>query len=71
MTILDSEGDTRISWSRRNPDEVEGARRHFNTLRGKNYLAFRTEGREGRGTQLDEFDPAIENILMVPPSVGG
>jgi hypothetical protein len=72
MAVLSGAGDSKITWSARRPDEVAAARAHFRELRGKRYLAFKTEGREGRkGSQIDEFDPELENILMVPPSVGG
>ena len=72
MHVLDSSGYTKIMWNRNERDEVRAAREHFNLLRGKHYLAFRAEGSEGRrGTQIDEFDPDIERIIMVPRSVGG
>ena len=70
--ILDSGGDTKIMWDRDNRDEVNTAREHFRELRKKHYLAFKAEGSEGRrGSQIDEFDPDLERIIMVPRSVGG
>jgi non-homologous end joining protein Ku len=72
MHILNSSGDTKIMWDRRNRDEVRAARDHFNELRAKHYLAFRAEGSEmRRGTQVDEFDSEAEKLIMVPRSVGG
>lgn len=72
MLVLNSRGDTKIMWDRRNAEEVRAAREHFRELLGKHYLAFRAEGREGtRGEQIREFDPDIERIIMVPRSVGG
>ena len=72
MHVLDSGGDTKIMWDRDNRDEVNSAREHFKELRKKQYLAFKAEGREGtRGSQITEFDPDLERIIMVPRSVGG
>jgi hypothetical protein len=72
MHVLDSGGDTKIMWNADNHDEVQAAKAHFKLLREKHYLAFKAEGREGtRGTQINEFDPDLERIIMVPRSVGG
>lgn len=72
LHVLDSGGDTRIMWNRDNRDEVAAAKQHFRDLRAKHYLAFKAEGREGtRGTQINDFDPDLERIIMVPRSVGG
>lgn len=71
MHVMDGGGDTQIRWSTSNPEEVRAAREHFNTLRGKRHLGFRMSADGTRGTQLDDFDPHAERILMVPPSVGG
>lgn len=72
MHVLDAGGDTRIMWDSDNEEEVKAAREHFRELRKKHYLAFKAEGREGlRGSQIDDFDPNLERIIMVPRSVGG
>lgn len=72
MNVLTGAGDTKIIWDSAHREEVESARRHFDELIGKRYLAFKAEGREGsKGEQIRKFDPALERIIMVPPSVGG
>jgi hypothetical protein len=72
MNILTGAGDTKIIWDSEKRDEVDAARNHFDDLLKKKYLAFRAEGREGsRGEQIKRFDPDLERIIMVPPSVGG
>jgi hypothetical protein len=71
LTTLTGAGDSKITWNRSNAAEVEAARAHFRTLRAKNHLAFRMTSSGGRGTQIEEFDERAEEILMVPPSVGG
>jgi len=72
MCVMTGAGDTKILWDSSNRVEVDAARDHFNDLVKKRYLAFKAEGREGtRGSQIRDFDPNLERIIMVPPSVGG
>jgi hypothetical protein len=72
LTVMTgTHGDTKITWNRNNTAEVEAARAHFRTLRAKNHLAFRMTRSGDRGTQIEDFDERAEEILMVPPSVGG
>jgi len=72
MSTLDRSGDQRVMWDAGNPDEVAAARRTFDDLTGKGYLAYRAEGKKGhQGTQIREFDPAAERIILVKPSAGG
>jgi hypothetical protein len=72
MMVLDHSGDTKVMWDQDRTDEVKAAREMFQSLRKKNYLAFRVEGKEGnKGSQIDTFEPSLERIIMVPPFVGG
>lgn len=71
LIVLDSTGDTKITWSRHNSEETEAARVHFRALRAKHYLGFKMNRDGTKGTQLEEFDASAEEILMVPRSVGG
>ena len=65
-------GDTRIIWSRDNQDEVVNARRTFDDLVRKGFLAFRVEGKEGmKGEQIKEFDPNAERLILTPALRGG
>jgi hypothetical protein len=72
MHTLDRTGDVRQMWDRRNKEEVAAARRQFDELTGRGYLAYRAEGKDGRqGEQIREFDPKAERIILVKPLVGG
>lgn len=65
-------GDTRVMWDSRNAEEVDAARAQFDSLRGKGYLAYKAEGKDGnRGEVIREFDPTAERIILVKPPVGG
>lgn len=72
LAILDRTGDTKLIWDRGNEAEVANARRTFDDLRGKRFLAYRVTGKKGApGEQITEFDPVAERIILVPPMQGG
>lgn len=72
IAVMDATGDTKIIWSRDNPDEVDNARRSYNRLKEKGFAAFSVVGKNGdKGVQIDEFDPNAERIIMVPALRGG
>lgn len=69
---LDHTGDSRLAWDPRNPAETEAAEAHFNSLKGKGYLAYRL-GDDGRyqGEAIRTFDPQAATIMMTPPMQAG
>jgi hypothetical protein len=71
ISTLDQSGDFKVTWSHDNADEVEIARGTYEKLKKKGYAAFRMLDRGQRGEQIREFDPRAEQIIMVPPVVGG
>jgi hypothetical protein len=72
MHDLNEKGDTKIVWSADNPDEVAIAKTAFDAARKKGMLAYKAEGRKGeRGSQIREFDPDAERIILVKPLQGG
>ncbi len=73
IAILGKPGDTRLMWDKTKPDEVRVARRMFDDLRGKGYLAFSViEKAVGdKGEQITEFDPNAEKIIMAAAMRGG
>lgn len=76
MAVMGREGDTKFTWSRDNPDEVENARQTFNQyVREKKYAAFKVRMVKGsageKGEQVREFDPDAEAYIFVPPMRGG
>lgn len=71
MSVLDRTGDARLLWSAGNQDEVDAAKEMYTKLKNKGYAAFGVTGGGGKGSQLDEFDPKMEKIIMVPPLRGG
>jgi hypothetical protein len=65
-------GDTKVIWDRANADEVEGARRQFDFMKSKGYMAYKAIGEKGtKGDVLHAFDPAAERVIFAPPLRGG
>jgi hypothetical protein len=72
LHIMDSTGDTQISWNRNNPDEVGIARRAFEeATKIKKYFAYRIKRDGTKGEQIRTFDPDAEKIICAPAPVGG
>ena len=71
LCVLDASGDTKTIWNPDNPDEVEAARRTFDSLRAKGYLAYSVKGDGDKGEVLREFNPGLGKIIMAPPLAGG
>lgn len=72
MAIMSRDGDTKLIWDKDNEHEVENAKRTFDDLKAKGFLAYKVEGRRGeKGELLREFDPEAEKLIMAPPLQGG
>lgn len=71
MRVMGPEGDTSLTWDPDNEGEVEAARRMFDTLRGKGYLAYSMEAGGQRGEVIRTFDREAERMVMAPPLRGG
>ena len=66
------QGDTKLIWAPDNADEVANAKRTFDDLRKKGFLAFAVKGEKGaKGEQIREFDKDAARIIMAPPMAGG
>ena len=64
-------GDTKLMWSPDNQDEVNAAKKTFDELRKKRFLAFKVEEGGKQGEQVTTFDPKAGKIIMVPQFAGG
>lgn len=72
LHVLDTTGDTKLIWDRNNEDEVSAARKMFDDLKRKQFMAYKAEGKEGKkGEVIHNFDPDAERIIMAPRMVGG
>lgn len=71
LCCLDKTGDTKIIWNPNNTDEVANAKRTFDDLRKKGYVAFSVEKNGDKGTEISTFDPNAEKLILCPPLRGG
>ncbi|NIT77372.1 MAG: hypothetical protein GWO44_10910 [Thermoplasmata archaeon] len=69
--VLSDEGDTRLVWDRREPDQVKEAYARFKELLDKGYTAYCVRSDGKKGSKLEEFDPLHEEIVMVPKTMPG
>jgi hypothetical protein len=78
LQVLSKRGDDRLTWDEQkfhmnDPEAtaaVREAERIFAEARARGATAFRVE--PGKPTQrIDQFDPAAQQILIVPRVVGG
>ena len=63
---LGSGGDTKYTWDRNNPKEVEEAREQFNRMKAKGFLIF-TVNWFGRRSEVERFDEKGKRLLFVDP----
>lgn len=72
MRVMGIEGDVKTIWDPHNADEVAAARKSFDELRKKGYLAFRVDDETAKkGSQITSFDPNAGKLIMAPPMAGG
>lgn len=71
LTILDSKGDTKLTWEPNDPDSVKEAKKRFDDLKKQGYSAFAVETQEIQGRRIDKFDSDMGEVLMVPQRRGG
>ncbi len=69
--ILSDNGDDRIVWDRSAADQVRDAFKKFKELLEKGYRAYATVAGGRKGHQIEDFDPGLEEILLVPGTVPG
>lgn len=65
LHILDATGDTILNWKKGSRKEVAAARKEFKAKIKEGFRAYVL------GSELTEFDPDAESIILVPPVQGG
>jgi hypothetical protein len=69
--ILNQNGDDRVIWDRREPSEVKEAYKKFKELLTKGYVAYAATSDGRKGHKITEFDPGLEEIILVPHTKPG
>lgn len=71
MATLSRHGDIRVMWDSARPSEVSAAKKAFDEAIKKGHLAFAVKKTGEKGTQIREFDPEAEKIILAPAMAGG
>lgn len=71
MNIMDRSGHKQLTWSTDRLDEIVEARETFDALMKKGYSAFGANQKEETKYLIKEFDPTVEEMVLVPKIVGG
>lgn len=71
LGLMGVEGDTKYTWDRNSPAEVEAARATYEVLTKKGYAAWRLRADGSQEGCLKVFDPAAERVLYSPQMAGG
>jgi hypothetical protein len=69
--ILSQNGDDHVVWDRRDANQVREAYKKFKELKDKGYTAFATTSDGKKGHRIDDFDPSLEEIILVPNTMPG
>lgn len=71
MRVMDTTGDTKVIWDSGKADEVSAAKKTFDDLKKKGYMAYSVKKGGDKGELLHDFDPDAEKIILAPRMVGG
>lgn len=71
MSIMDDSGHHELKWNRSDAKDIAAARKTFDGLIRKGYAAFGSDKRWAAKHGIKTFDPALEEVVMVPRIVGG
>jgi hypothetical protein len=71
---MDLSGHDELEWDIHDFKSIKRARKMFLKMVKKGYQAFEmdhVDGKPKKGVKVTKFDPALEEIIMVPPVSGG
>lgn len=72
LAVMGKEGDTKVIWDAENADEVANAKRTFDDLRKKGYMAYSVNPENAKkGELITKFDPNAQKLILAPPMAGG
>lgn len=71
MWIPDDTGHSRRTWDSHDPIQVADAKRSFDDLRAKGFVAHKVS-KDGKPAEIiHTFDPQLELMILSPAPVGG
>jgi len=71
MSIMDRSGHKQLKWNTDKLEEIAAAKETFDSLIKEGYSAFGSKTKAETKHTIKEFDPTMEDVVMVPRTVGG
>jgi hypothetical protein len=71
MNIMDASGHKQLTWTTDSLEEIAEAQETFDNLMTKGYTAFGSKVKAEAKQSIKEFDPTLEELVLVPRTVGG
>jgi hypothetical protein len=71
MNIMDDTGHRQLHWDMSNAKEIAAAQKTFDRLVRQGHAAFGATHRSDLKQAITSFDPAMEELVIVPRIVGG
>ena len=71
MNIMDRSGHKQMKWNTNKLDEILAAKETFDTLIKEGYSAFGSKTKTEAKHSIKEFDSTMEEMVIVPRTVGG
>lgn len=71
MNIMDETGHRQLTWDLCNTKEIAAAQKTFDRLLQRGHVAFGASNKSDLKRAITAFDPAMEEVVMVPRIVGG
>ena len=71
MNIMDRSGHKELTWDTGQSDQVQTAKETFDNLMKRGYTAFGSQHKAEAKHLVREFDPTMEELVVVPKTVGG
>jgi hypothetical protein len=72
FSVMGVHGDSKFSWDKTKPVEVDAAREHFKKLRKDGYLVYKLDPKDNsKGEQVTEFDAEAGAYVAAPAPRGG
>lgn len=62
--VLSKNGDDRLIWDRRDPDQVVEAKAKFQEYMDEEYKAYVCRRDGTKGSQIDSFDSLLQEVIM-------
>jgi len=69
--VLSENGDDHIVWDRRDPAQVREAFAKFREFQERKYTAYATTSDGKKGHKIEDFDPGLEEIILIPDTMPG